>query len=408
MVIATGINKLLRYKKETTWGVLPPATSSQALRRVTSSLDLKKATFASKEIRPDMQISDFRHGGRKVEGTIAGELSAGTYADFLNSVCRQAVAAPVTTGALTTISSAVTSGQAGTFTNTTGSFLTMGFNVGDVVRCTGWTTTAVNNNAHNFLITGLTALVMTGIFLDTLNPMIAKVAGDSVTIATVGHKNWLATTNQINDSYSIEHYFQDIQQSETFTGCRIASLEVKLPSTGFATIDTAFMGKDMIPINGSPYFTGVTAVSTGGELAGVNGLVYVGGVQVGIITGMNIKINANMTMGDVVGANTSPDVFMGAMDVSGQATIYFQSNVLRDLFLNETVSQISAVFTTNNLPNADFMAFNMGAVKFNGGAKDDGQKGLILTMPYVALLNNAGGVGLGATYTSFSYQDSLA
>jgi hypothetical protein len=410
MTIATGIGKQLRYKKESTWGTLPGASGAQSLRRVTSNLDLKKATYESKEIRPDYQKADFRHGMRSVDGTISGELSCGTYADFMATVCRQAWQSLVTTGALLTnvLSAAGVLGSSGTITRSTGSFLTDGFKIGDVVRCTNWTTTGVNLNSRNLWITSLTATVMTAQFLDgTTFPTKASESG-LVTIVQAGKKNWMATSSQTNDSYSIEHWFSDILQSETFTGCRINDMDIKLPSTGMATIDTGFMGKDMVPINGSAYFTSPTAVTTSGVLAAVNGALYVAGVQVGLVTGMNIKMSGGMTSGEVIGSNTRPDIFAGGMDVSGQMTVYFTDNVMRDLFVNETEASLCAVFTANNTATSDFMAFTLPRIKVGGASKDDGEKGLIMTMPFTGLLNVAGGTGVSSTATTISIQDSLA
>ena len=141
MTIATGIQKKLTYKKEVTFGTVPAATGpfGQALRRVTSSLDATKATFKSNEIRPDFQVADFRHGSRSVAGTITGELSVGTHADFLATAMRQAWQATINTGVQITIAAASTTGASGTYTRSAGSFLTDGFKLGDVVRATGWT-----------------------------------------------------------------------------------------------------------------------------------------------------------------------------------------------------------------------------------------------------------------------------
>ena len=86
MATASGINKVVSYKKETSFGTLPsPTTGGQTLRRVSSNFNLTKETYQSEEIRTDYQLVDFRHGVRSVEGSISGELSAGTYADFLAS-----------------------------------------------------------------------------------------------------------------------------------------------------------------------------------------------------------------------------------------------------------------------------------------------------------------------------------
>ncbi len=90
MTIATGVAKKLVYKKQSALGTIASASGAQYLRRVTSNVDLKKATYQSAEIRSDYQRADFRHGIRTVDGTISGELSPGSYADFIGSAVRQA------------------------------------------------------------------------------------------------------------------------------------------------------------------------------------------------------------------------------------------------------------------------------------------------------------------------------
>jgi hypothetical protein len=415
MTIATGIAKKVTYKKETVWGTAATggATTGQSVRRVTSSLDMKKATYQSNEIRPDYQTADFRHGARSVDGSISGEVSAGTYADFLGSVCRQVWQAVVTSAAVATASAAGT-GFAGTFTRASGSYITDGFKIGDVVRQTGWTATttaALTNNSRNFWITALTATTMTGMYLDGGNvssvAMVTKASLDSVTTVQAGKKNWMATSAQTNDSYTIEHFFSDIVQSEVFVGCRVADIDIKLPASGMATIDIGFMGKDMTT-GTTAYFTSPTAVTSSGVLASVNGALFLGGVQVALVTGMNVKLTGNMTNGQVVGSNTTPDIFAGSMDVSGQMSVYFTDNVIRDMFVNETEVTLMAVFTASNAATADFLGITMSRVKVGGASKDDGEKGLQMTVPYTALLNVNGGAAVANTATTISFQDSLA
>lgn len=408
MTISIGVKKAVSYKKEVTFGTIPAATGpfGQAMRRVTSNIELTKATFKSAEIRPDLQVGDFRHGGRSVSGSIAGELSVGTHADFIASGLRQAWQAVATSGALTTVAAAVTTGAQGTLTRSAGSFLTDGFKLGDVVRCTGWTTTATANNAHNFWIISLTATVMTGLFLDGV-AMAPKVAGDSVIITQAGRKTWTPATGQTNDSYAIEHYFADIGQSEVFSGCRVSQIDVKLPATGMAGLDVMFMGQNMVPAS-SQYFTTPLAVTTGSTLAAVNGALILGGQVVGIVTGANIKLNGNATRGDIVGSVFTPDVFMGRVEVDGQLTIYFQDAVARDAFVNETEMGLSIALTANNTANSDFQVFSMPRIKFNGANKSDGEVGLILTAEFRALFNTNGGAGTSTVQTTMTVQDSLA
>jgi hypothetical protein len=192
-----------------------------------------------------------------------------------------------------------------------------------------------------------------------------------------------------------------------FTGCRLSQLAMNLPATGIADIDLTFMGKDVTTAT-SAYYTSPTAATTGTALAAVNGVVWVGGVAVANITGLNLTLNGNFTSGEVIGSNVKPDIFQGSVDVTGQITAYFQNATMRDLFINETEALISCVMTAGNTANADFMAVTLPRVKLGGSTKDDGEKGLIETLPFTAILQTAGGSGTQYDNTTISFMDSLA
>lgn len=408
MAVSTGVAKKLKYKVESVYGTVPAASASQSLRRVTSDINLSKETYQSNEIREDYQVSDFRHGVRSVEGTINGELSPGTYKDFIAAALRQAWQTQATTGAIITVTSAVTAGAAGTFTRSAGSYITDGFKVGDVVYWSGWATTGVPNNSHNFLITALSATVMTGTMLDGV-AVGAKAAGDSVTGVVRGKKTWVPLTGHTDLSYSIEHYYSDTVLSEVFSGCKVSKLDFQLPATGMATMGIGIMGQN-ITTAGAEYFTSPTAQTTSGVLAAVNGALYVSGVAIATVTGMNFTVESNMNSEAVIGSNTKANIFPGRVTVSGQFTAQFETATLRDLFINETEASIAAVFTTANTATADFIAIVMSRIKTGGASKDDGEKGIIQTIPFTALLDTAGGTATTLTTlkTTISIQDSTA
>lgn len=399
MGIATGVNKRVRYKLETTNNVAAGGTGGQALRRKQSQIELTKDTYSSEEIRDDFQKGDFRHGVRKIGGTISCELSPKTYADFFAAAVRQHFAAGPTTGSQTTISAVAATG----FARSAGDFTTDGFKVGQVVRASGMT--AAGNNARNFLITALTATTMNGLFLDGGAAVAVSAAGASTTIAAVGKVAYVPATGQLDDSFTIEHWYSDIAQSEQFIGCRISKVDVKLPSTGMATADFGVTGKDMVT-GSSAYFASPAAQTTTGVLAAVNGAVFVGSTQVGLITSLDLSINGNHTTDAVVGSNTTPDVFEGTVDVSGTMSIYFQDATFRDMFLNETEASIVAAFTTANSGTADFIAFTLPRVKLGSATKSDGQKGIVMSASFTALRPVSAPSG---TYdTTIAIQDSAA
>jgi len=405
--IATGVFKKLSFKKQTAQGTIAPggATTEQTMRRVTSTIDLKKAQYRSNEINASQQRRDSRHGVKSVAGTISGELSNGTYQAFFESVLRQLVQTQATTGAITTVTAALTATPAGTFTRSGGSYLTDGFKIGDLVSWTGWATTGVPNNSHNMVITALTATVMTCYPLDAV-PIGAKASGDSVTCIVPGKKTWMPQSGHTRDYYTIEHNFSDIVQSEQFMDCVISAANVKLPPTGMATIDFPVMGLNM-QTGTTAYFTSPTATSTGSIMAAVNGGLFVNGTKFATITGIEININGNYTApGGVVGTNIDPDIFPGVMDVSGTVTALFDSVTLRDAFINETQSTIIAALTADNTPGSNAIVFVMSNVKFGGADKDDGEKGLTLSMPFIASENVNGGVAAANLQTTISIQDT--
>ena len=81
--IAQGVSKVLAYKKQTGLGSAASGSGGQELRRTSSTINLTKEAYQSAEIRSDAQIADYRHGPRQVTGSIAGEVSPGTYKDLL-------------------------------------------------------------------------------------------------------------------------------------------------------------------------------------------------------------------------------------------------------------------------------------------------------------------------------------
>lgn len=408
MPIGTGVFKKLAFKKQTALNTKAPAGAAgtaKYLRRVSSTLDLAKATYSSAEILPSQQRRDMRHGVRSVAGTIRGEYSVGGYQQFIESALRRLAIAGATTGALTnvTIASAGAGTRSGTLTRATGSYLTDGFKVGDVVRASGAGAGAYGD--LNLLITALTATVMT---VRTLNgtDLGAVASGSSITIALTGRKTFAPQTGHTRDYYTIEHFYSDIPDSEQFVDCVIGGFTLAMPATGMSTIEFPVMGLNM-ETSSSEYFTTPAAAPTGGVVAAANGVLLVNGAVVATLTGLTITVAGNYAApGGVVGSNVDPDILPGVMDVTGSATALFVSGAMRDLFLNETEFSILAALTADNTAAAGVVGITLPRVKFTGNTKDDSQTALTQTLPFTALENTVGGTGVASEATSISIQDS--
>jgi len=396
MTIASGIEKEVRYKKETIYGVAPGSTGSQLLRRTTSSIDLSKETYESDEIASHGQIVDMRHGLRSVGGDINGELSVTTYQDFFAAALRKAWVAGVNSTALTNVTASATAPQ---FIRASGSWLTDGFKIGDVIQWGGWV--ATTNNSYNYRITALTATDMT-----VSGTVAAEASGASVTATVQGKKVYAPTSGQTSDSFHIEHFFSDIGQSELFSGLMISKIDVDLPPTGMGTINLTFIGQD-ITTDASEYFTTPATETTTAVLAAINGALRVNGTDIATITGLSFTIDTGITPGDgCVGSNVIPFIFPGRIRVSGQFTAYYEDGSLRDNFIDEDEIAINIKLDATSADNTECLIFDIPRIKLSGSSKDDGEKGLIQTVPFTGLLNSDGGDGISTEETTISIQDT--
>lgn len=83
MAFATGGFHGLSYVAETVMGTTPGTPAMKSVRHTSCSLGLTKESFQSNELRSDRQVSDLRHGVKKVEGEVGFELSYGAFDDLL-------------------------------------------------------------------------------------------------------------------------------------------------------------------------------------------------------------------------------------------------------------------------------------------------------------------------------------
>ena len=403
MTLSTGINKSVRYKKETAgqWGVLPGSSGGNVLRRVTSAFNLEKETYQSGEIRTDYQVQDMRHGVRSASGSLSAELSPGTYADFFAAALAKNFAAATLGAAVST--TVTVAGTVYKLIRSTGSWITDGVKVGMVVRATGLTTTADNNK--NLLVAAVTATDLTVVPLNGV-AMTAQGTGTSVTLTAPGKVTYAPITGHTDDSFTFEEWYSDIAQSEVFTGCKVNTASLSIPSTGLVTADFGFMGKDLAQTGTSAYFTAPTAQSSTGIFAAVNGVLMINGSPVAIVTDASININRNMQNATAVGSNSLVEMFEGRIVVDGSFSAYFQDAVMRDLFKDEVEASLVIAMTTSSAANSDFISITLPRIKVNSNTKSDGEQGIVASHDFMALLNSAGGNGTGTEKTTIMMQDS--
>lgn len=395
MAIAKGTAKVVAYKKETTWGTIAGNTAGKQLRRVTANFNLTKETYESGEIRTDRQLADFRHGVRSAEGSLNGELSPKTYSDFMQSI----VARDFTTGvAVTGVALAVAGPTLGlyTLTRTTGSWLTDGFQVGNVARITAATGANADTLNKNLLVAVVSALVMT-VSVVNASTLTAAPTVTAAAISVTGKTTFVPTTGHTEDSYTFEEWFADIAQSETYTGVKVGTMNVQLPATGLTTVDFSFMGKDRAQNGTSQYFTSPTAQGTEGIFAAVSGVMLVNGAPVALVTSADFSVERTLENATAVGSNSVADIFTGRIRVSGNLSIYFQDTVFRNYFDNETPVSLVMTLAGDSTAASPFVSFTLPKVKLGAFTKDDTELGLTAQSSFQALLNDVTTAGLPAT-----------
>lgn len=401
MAIASGILKTTAWKKQSALGTAATGSGGKAARRVTSIFTAGRDTFESNEINSDHMSRGVSYGLKKADGTLTGELSAGTFADLIGSILEKDFATSVNSTALTL----TYAGSAGAWTvaRASGSFLTDGFKIGDVIRASGGSVTA--NNTRNFLITGVVALTITFIALD--GATVTAGSSTTTTLTVTGKKTWTPTTGHTKDYYTVEEWYSDISKSETFVDCRVGQIDVALPATGNATISTTMVG--LSRTMGTSQVLATPTVTTTAIMNATNGKIVIGGTAQTVATGINFTIaNGAANAGAVIGSNSGQDVTTGRIRVSGTFTAQFDSTTLQALYNAESNTTISVVLTADETGSSDFIAFTMARVKITGDAPDDGEKAIIRTYPFTAEYNAAGGSGVSSEQTILSVQDSAA
>lgn len=404
---AQGLYKQTTYGKQVALGTPKTGAGGQILRRKTSIFSATRNTSTNDEIVSHRQDTGITYGQKNVTGKIDGNLSSDTYADFVAAALMADFAAVSGYNSGTDTEAAVTTGNAGTFTDASGGYLTAGLKVGMVGRWTGWSSA---NNARNFWITALTATVMTGVMLDG-SPVVADAGGvsDDVTFTPVGKFSKVPLTGHTNDFFTFEEWYSDKSRSEVFPDCKINQVNLAIPAEGPATIGLDILGVGTRTLASSQSFTSPAAETTTDVVQALHGAIYVNGAAVEHVTTMSLMIDRGLSaVGASIGSSVSPDMNVGRVKVSGSFVGMFDDAVISTLYDNETPVSLAVVALVDGTATSHFVGFTLGKIKITGDAPDDGEKAIMRTYPFTAEINGAGGAALSWDKTICTVQDSAA
>jgi hypothetical protein len=395
----TAANVKVVIAPETTAGTIAAATVTTArVMRITDSqgLELRRGMIESNEKRDDGNRAMARLGGKMVDGSYNLELTVGGALTVLTEAIMRAAYATSTAISFATMTS-VTFGTNQVVANAGDWVGSQGLRVGDIFTVTG-SSVAGNNDLRTpiLAITSLTITVPSG----TFTTLSAAATG---TITRL--RKLVNGTTPTRKSWSIEQYDEDIDLSQVFKGCRLASLGLSLRPNQHVQVTAGFVGMDADSqaSGASPYFTGHPAVTTGLSLVADDSGIYKSGTAITDFTGFDLNFAINTQAVSVIGSTTPAEVFDNELSVTGTITGLRSDFAYLTLFGAETEFDIAIVLTEpTTAPKPCFALYlprvKLGAVQAPAGGGDGGKvetRTLIIGPKVTA-------TGYDATVASFS------
>jgi hypothetical protein len=376
MAVANGINSLMVAKKQAAEGTIATASGAQIYRRVTAEFSTVTDKFSSNEIRQSQQQPDTRLSTFRVEGDLAGEMSATTYQEFIAAALRKDFVAGPTSGALTTIA-ATSSG----FTDSANGWISAGFKVGMIVRPSGFAGAATVHNTQNFLVTAVTTNLLSCSALngDSITP---EAAGATVTVSAPGKRSYVPTTAHTTDWFTVAIENVDVTVYRTFIDQIVNTMEIKIPAAGMATIDFGFIGKTENDPTTSAYFTSPTAQTSTGNFSGATAILDVNGTLSTVCTNMEINIDSGAEPHPVIGSKYVSAVTRGKVMGSGTFTVFLEDDTYLEYFREETEISISYGMAATNVINSDAMAIHEPRIKITSADVSDGETTKLVTCAF--------------------------
>ena len=358
-------------------------TGGQILRRAGSTLKLGKDTFQAKEIRTDRQKVDFRHGVARGSGGITGDFSPGTYFELLEAAMRTTKEAAVdfTHTDFTSVSADLTTSK---FTFGAGDPVALGLRVGHILRFQNLSD--VDNNDRNFFVMSFGGASNREV---TVYPPPDTMGADTAFSGTsVGKRLYIPSTGFITRKFGFEEYHSDIDLARLYTEWRMSGMNINLPANDTASIELMGMGRfmEIYEDSNAPFFTNPAAETETGIFAAVNGLLQVAGATIGVVTGLQIKMEDPPEANAVVGQNFVPEVFLGASNVTGQLTADLEDGTFFNDFMDESEISVLCYLTTSNDDAAEAVTIYLPRIKLTDvDSPLQGEGGQTQTIPFQAL-----------------------
>lgn len=182
---------------------------------------------------------------------------------------------------------------------------------------------------------------------------------------------------------TIEQGYPTVGNYLHYRGVSPSQLTMNINPTGLitGTFDVVGMSFDSDAASlGSP-----TDVATDAPFDGLgSATIEEGGSAIAIVTSVEMVINANKTVGGIVGSAGADTPTDGQLQVTGTLTARFRDLALFDKFKNETTSSLKIVLASPTDPG-DTLTITLPRLKFNGGDPQNNDNVVDISMDFEGL-----------------------
>lgn len=319
----------LRGVKETTWGTTPGTPALAHVRFTSESLNYNADFITSEEIRSDRMTADSVQVSSQAGGDINGELSYGTYDNFIAAALYSEWKETGTALTGTDIGITKTSGTPDTWklTSMTTDFTTAALVVGQHVKVAGFTT------AGTFWAE-VAKIEEKELTIRPFSDEATEAASESITITPLDY----VRNGTTKSSFTLQKSFSDLATTEywNFAGARVSSWGLELSTGAILTTSFGILAKDAQMTE--TQFTGATlpdatSVTVMNAVDNVAGIVFDGDPGSSFFfNSLSISLDNSLRGQEAVGRLGLVGVEAGRLSVTGSIELYFENSSLFDKF----------------------------------------------------------------------------
>lgn len=375
MLFQSDLGVEVKYKVEPSFNVAAASgAGAKRFRLNGGGLSMAMAEIRSNERRADFRSSMPRYGSKNVAGGYSADLSVGSFDDLIEAVLRgtSQAALSITFATMTTVTTV-----ADGIIAAAGDWRTQGLRVGQIFRATGLPDAA--NNSRNLRIVGLTALKIT-----TAETLIVNAAADATGTIDVG-KRIIQGDPIVKRSFTFEEYNSDVDESELFTGGKLASMGVSGGPDAMAIAEFGIVGADeqALLAAASPYFTAPT-VPTGIGLTLADAVIRFGGADILTLSSAAFALDNQQGGQAVIGGRVTPEIFEGPAQLTGSITAIREDLGYVRKYLAETDLELLMLLTEPGAEPKPYLSFFLGRIKLGKPDKSlGGGNALMETVPFI-------------------------